>query len=134
MITGEQIFIFMQGLQILVCQFGCACVCVRLQKDKLYTNVMLSYLLSACVSLAGFGNLMQDVLWCFSQVKGTIDIGVTEGKFIFPFVAVIKKNLFVLYILPNQCAGGVVRMSLEAAGKELSYTPLVSAFIKYLCI
>uniref|UniRef100_A0A8C4W7K8 Uncharacterized protein n=1 Tax=Gopherus evgoodei TaxID=1825980 RepID=A0A8C4W7K8_9SAUR len=35
--------------------------------------------------MAGFGNLMQDVLWCFSQVKGTIDIGVTEGRFIFPF-------------------------------------------------
>uniref|UniRef100_A0A8C8AAA5 Uncharacterized protein n=1 Tax=Otus sunia TaxID=257818 RepID=A0A8C8AAA5_9STRI len=30
--------------------------------------------------MAGFGNLMQDVLWCFSQVKGTIDVGVTEGK------------------------------------------------------
>ncbi|CAM2118216.1 unnamed protein product [Caretta caretta] len=29
--------------------------------------------------IPGFGNLMQDVLWCFSQVKGTIDIGVTEG-------------------------------------------------------
>uniref|UniRef100_A0A8D0FDD5 Uncharacterized protein n=1 Tax=Strix occidentalis caurina TaxID=311401 RepID=A0A8D0FDD5_STROC len=55
--------------------------------------MIVSYL-SACVSLAGFGNLMQDVLWCFSQVKGTIDIGVTEGKFIFPFVAVIKNNLF----------------------------------------
>uniref|UniRef100_A0A803XNW7 Uncharacterized protein n=1 Tax=Meleagris gallopavo TaxID=9103 RepID=A0A803XNW7_MELGA len=23
---------------------------------------------------------MQDVLWCFSQVKGTIDVGVTEGQ------------------------------------------------------
>jgi len=80
-------------------------VCVRLQKDKLNTNVIISYLLSACVSLAGFGNLMQDVLWCFSQVKGTIDIGVTEGKFIFPFVAVIRKNLFATYILPNQFAG-----------------------------
>uniref|UniRef100_A0A8C6YXL5 Uncharacterized protein n=1 Tax=Nothoprocta perdicaria TaxID=30464 RepID=A0A8C6YXL5_NOTPE len=35
--------------------------------------------------MAGLGNLMQDVLWCFSQVKGTIDIGVTEGTFIFFF-------------------------------------------------
>lgn len=105
MIPGEQIVIFMQGLQIFVCQFVCVCVCLK--KDKLYTNVIVSYLFSACVSLAGFGNLMQDVLWCFSQVKGTIDIGVTEGKFIFPFVAVIRNNLFVMYILPNQRAGGL---------------------------
>ncbi|CAI5766529.1 Hypothetical predicted protein [Podarcis lilfordi] len=28
----------------------------------------------------GFENLMQDVLWCFSQVKGTIDTGVTEER------------------------------------------------------
>uniref|UniRef100_A0A8C5NM85 Uncharacterized protein n=1 Tax=Junco hyemalis TaxID=40217 RepID=A0A8C5NM85_JUNHY len=48
------------------------------------------YLLSECVFLAGFGSLMQDVLWCFSQVKGAIDDGVTECKFIFPFVAVTK--------------------------------------------
>ncbi|NWI86441.1 2ABB phosphatase, partial [Pitta sordida] len=32
--------------------------------------------------LAGLGSLMQDVLWCFSQVKGTIDIGVTEADII----------------------------------------------------
>ncbi|NXA32115.1 2ABB phosphatase, partial [Eudromia elegans] len=32
--------------------------------------------------LAGFGNLMQDVLWCFGQVKGTADIGVTEADII----------------------------------------------------
>nr|XP_009930742.1 PREDICTED: serine/threonine-protein phosphatase 2A 55 kDa regulatory subunit B beta isoform [Opisthocomus hoazin] len=32
--------------------------------------------------IPGFGNLMQDVLWCFSQVKGTIDIGVTEADII----------------------------------------------------
>ncbi|NWY70181.1 2ABB phosphatase, partial [Erithacus rubecula] len=31
---------------------------------------------------AGFGSLMQDVLWCFSQVKGTIDSGVTEADII----------------------------------------------------
>uniref|UniRef100_A0A8B9G8X7 Uncharacterized protein n=1 Tax=Amazona collaria TaxID=241587 RepID=A0A8B9G8X7_9PSIT len=30
--------------------------------------------------MAGLGNFMQDVLWCFSQVKGTIDIGVAEGN------------------------------------------------------
>lgn len=70
----------MQGLQIL-----CAglCACVYLKRDKVCTGVSVSYLLSACASLAGFGNLMQDVLWCFSQVKGTIDIGVTEGKLVF---------------------------------------------------
>ncbi|XP_009645308.1 serine/threonine-protein phosphatase 2A 55 kDa regulatory subunit B beta isoform [Egretta garzetta] len=32
--------------------------------------------------IPGFGDLMQDVLWCFSQVKGTIDIGVTEADII----------------------------------------------------
>ncbi|XP_025901953.1 serine/threonine-protein phosphatase 2A 55 kDa regulatory subunit B beta isoform isoform X1 [Nothoprocta perdicaria] len=32
--------------------------------------------------IPGLGNLMQDVLWCFSQVKGTIDIGVTEADII----------------------------------------------------
>ncbi|XP_009991790.1 PREDICTED: serine/threonine-protein phosphatase 2A 55 kDa regulatory subunit B beta isoform [Chaetura pelagica] len=32
--------------------------------------------------IPGFGSLMQDVLWCFSQVKGTIDIGVTEADII----------------------------------------------------
>uniref|UniRef100_A0A8C6N8J4 Uncharacterized protein n=1 Tax=Melopsittacus undulatus TaxID=13146 RepID=A0A8C6N8J4_MELUD len=37
------------------------------------------------ISLAGLGNFMQDVLWCFSQVKGTIDIGVAEGNS-FPFL------------------------------------------------
>ncbi|XP_072791484.1 serine/threonine-protein phosphatase 2A 55 kDa regulatory subunit B beta isoform isoform X1 [Taeniopygia guttata] len=30
----------------------------------------------------GFGSLMQDVLWCFSQVKGTIDAGVAESDII----------------------------------------------------
>uniref|UniRef100_A0A674JRN3 Uncharacterized protein n=1 Tax=Terrapene triunguis TaxID=2587831 RepID=A0A674JRN3_9SAUR len=49
-----------------------------------------------------FGNLMQDVLWCFSQVKGTIDIGITEGRFIFPFVALSKENLFFMYSLLDQ--------------------------------
>uniref|UniRef100_A0A8C3I1B7 Uncharacterized protein n=1 Tax=Chrysemys picta bellii TaxID=8478 RepID=A0A8C3I1B7_CHRPI len=43
-----------------------------------------------------------DVLWCFSQVKGTIDIGVTEGRFIFPFVALSKENLFFMYSLLDQ--------------------------------
>lgn len=43
---------------------------------------------------AGFENFMQDVLWCFSQVKGNIDIGVTEGGFTFAFAPVIKENLF----------------------------------------
>lgn len=70
--------------------------------DKHYANVIVSYLPSARVSPAGFGDLMQDVLWCFSQVKGTVDIGVTEGKSIFPFVAAIENNLSVTYILPNQ--------------------------------
>uniref|UniRef100_A0A672UX83 Uncharacterized protein n=1 Tax=Strigops habroptila TaxID=2489341 RepID=A0A672UX83_STRHB len=72
------------------------CVCVHFKKDKLYPNVTVSYLLSACVSLAGLGNFMQDVLWCFSQVKGTIDIGVAEGKSIFPFVAAIKTDSIVI--------------------------------------
>uniref|UniRef100_A0A8D2L5G1 Uncharacterized protein n=1 Tax=Varanus komodoensis TaxID=61221 RepID=A0A8D2L5G1_VARKO len=34
-----------------------------------------------------------DILWCFSQVKGTIDIGLTEGGFALPFVLGMK-NLF----------------------------------------
>uniref|UniRef100_A0A8C5UBX1 Uncharacterized protein n=1 Tax=Malurus cyaneus samueli TaxID=2593467 RepID=A0A8C5UBX1_9PASS len=37
--------------------------------------------------MAGFGSLMQDVLWCFSQVKGTVDIGVTEGKWVIRHIS-----------------------------------------------
>lgn len=54
---------------------------------------------------------MQDVLWCFSQVKGTIDTGVIEGKFIFPFVAVTKKNLS-----HTSCLAGVQGGYLRAVG------------------
>lgn len=32
------------------------------------------------VSLSGIETLTQDTLWCFSQVKGTIEIGATEGR------------------------------------------------------
>jgi len=30
--------------------------------------------------IPGIGVLTQDTLWCFSQVKGTIEIGATEGS------------------------------------------------------
>lgn len=40
----------------------------------------------------GFGNLIQDILWCFSQVKGTIDKGSTEGEVTVPFALKIKDN------------------------------------------
>lgn len=32
------------------------------------------------VSLSGIETLTQDRLWCFGQVKGTIEIGATEGR------------------------------------------------------
>lgn len=69
---------------------------------------------------------MQDVLWCFSQVKGTADTGVTEGKFVFPLVAVIKKKLFVVYVLPSQCAGAcsrVVGNCWQSAKSHSSFLP-----------
>lgn len=98
----------------------CMCVCVHFEKDKLYPSVTISYLLSACVSLAGLGSFMQDVLWCFSQVKGTTDIGVAEGKYIFPFVAAINRDSIVVYVLPSQCAGGCSHVGENC---WQSYTP-----------
>lgn len=50
---------------------------------------------------------MQDVLWCFSQVKGTLDTGVTECKFVFPFVAVTKMNLSHTFCLAGVQAGNL---------------------------
>nr|XP_055244697.1 serine/threonine-protein phosphatase 2A 55 kDa regulatory subunit B beta isoform isoform X2 [Gorilla gorilla gorilla] len=35
--------------------------------------------------IPGIGTLTQDTLWCFSQVKGTIEIGTTEDVPCFPF-------------------------------------------------
>lgn len=66
---------------------------------------------------------MQDVLWCFSQVKGAIDAGVTECKFIFPFVAVTKNNLSHRSCL--EVCREVVCVLLGAAGTELSHAPWV---------
>lgn len=54
---------------------------------------------------------MQDVLWCFSQIKGAIDTGVTERKFIFPIVAVTKNNLS-----HTSCLAGVQAGNLCAVG------------------
>lgn len=75
---------------------------------------------------------MQDVLWCFSQVKGTIDTGVIESKFIFPFVAVTKKNLS-----HTSCLAGVQGGHLRAVGScwyGAKLCSLVSALVVYLCI
>lgn len=45
---------------------------------------------------------MQDVLWCFSQVKGTIDVGVTEGRFRFPFCWLQSQST---HLSPPSCTG-----------------------------
>uniref|UniRef100_A0A8C9ENB8 Uncharacterized protein n=1 Tax=Pavo cristatus TaxID=9049 RepID=A0A8C9ENB8_PAVCR len=45
---------------------------------------------------------MQDVLWCFSQVKGTIDVGVTEGRFCFPFCWLWSQST---HLSPTSCTG-----------------------------
>uniref|UniRef100_A0A8C6XUP9 Uncharacterized protein n=1 Tax=Naja naja TaxID=35670 RepID=A0A8C6XUP9_NAJNA len=46
------------------------------------------------LSAQGLENLMQEILWCFSQVKGTIDPGVIEGGFMFSSVLGISKTVF----------------------------------------
>lgn len=50
---------------------------VGLLKDNKELSPNLKCLL---VLLSGIGALTQDTLWCFSQVKGTIEIGATEGR------------------------------------------------------
>lgn len=75
---------------------------------------------------------MQDVLWCFSQVKGAIDAGVTECKFIFPFVAATKNNLS-----DTSCLAGVQGGHLCAVGScwdRAKPHSLVSALFMCLCI
>lgn len=75
---------------------------------------------------------MQDVLWCFSQVKGTIDAGVAECKFIFPFVAVTKNNLS-----HTSCLAGVQGGLLRVVGScwdRAKPCSSVSALAMYLCI
>ena len=64
-------------------------------ESRTFCSVSLFFILGVDIYVpAEFDNLLQDVLWCFSQVKGTIDAGVTEGRFMFPFVLGMKENLF----------------------------------------
>lgn len=48
------------------------------------------------VSLSGIETLTQDTLWCFSQVKGTIEIGATEGRRQPPLPLLLASLGFVL--------------------------------------
>lgn len=73
---------------------------------------------------------MQDVLWCFSQVKGALDTGVTECKFIFPFVAVARNNW-------SHTSAGVQGDHLCAVGScwyRAELRSLVSALVVCSCI
>lgn len=65
-----------------------------IQKQPVYLTYCAFIFNGGICLIAGLENLMQEILWCFSQVKGTIDTGVIEGKFIFSSVLGISKKVF----------------------------------------
>uniref|UniRef100_A0A8C2UFJ2 Uncharacterized protein n=1 Tax=Coturnix japonica TaxID=93934 RepID=A0A8C2UFJ2_COTJA len=67
--------------------------------------------------LAGVPSGRRDVLWCFSQVKGTIDVGVTEGRFHFPLCCLRSRSI---HLLPTSCTGLSACWGVEGEGASFS--------------